>query len=49
MAACLFPPMAARLGARLARDWRRDGRDVFALAQAADGTVLAGTSHGIFA
>jgi photosystem II stability/assembly factor-like uncharacterized protein len=25
-----------------------DGRDVFALAQAADGTVLAGTSHGIF-
>jgi photosystem II stability/assembly factor-like uncharacterized protein len=25
------------------------GRDVFALAQAADGTVLAGTSHGIFA
>jgi len=26
-----------------------DGRDVFALAQAADGTVLAGTSHGIFA
>jgi photosystem II stability/assembly factor-like uncharacterized protein len=26
-----------------------DGRDIFALAQAADGTVLAGTSHGIFA
>ncbi|MGD0901779.1 MAG: transcriptional regulator [Terracidiphilus sp.] len=26
-----------------------DGRDVFVLAQAADGTVLAGTSHGIFA
>jgi photosystem II stability/assembly factor-like uncharacterized protein len=26
-----------------------DGRDVFALAQAADGSVLAGTSHGIFA
>jgi photosystem II stability/assembly factor-like uncharacterized protein len=26
-----------------------DGRDVFALAQAADGTVLAGTNHGIFA
>ena len=26
-----------------------DGRDVFALAQAADGTVVAGTSHGIFA
>ena len=26
-----------------------DGRDVFSLAQAADGTVLAGTSHGIFA
>jgi len=26
-----------------------DGRDVFALAQAADGTLLAGTSHGIFA
>jgi len=26
-----------------------DGRDVFALAQAPDGTVLAGTSHGIFA
>jgi photosystem II stability/assembly factor-like uncharacterized protein len=25
-----------------------DGRDVFVLAQAADGTVLAGTSHGIF-
>ena len=25
-----------------------DGRDVFALAQAADGTVLAGTNHGIF-
>jgi photosystem II stability/assembly factor-like uncharacterized protein len=25
------------------------GRDVFALAQAQDGTVLAGTSHGIFA
>jgi len=26
-----------------------EGRDVFALAQAQDGTVLAGTSHGIFA
>jgi len=26
-----------------------DGRDVFALAQAADGTVLAGTNSGIFA
>jgi photosystem II stability/assembly factor-like uncharacterized protein len=26
-----------------------DGRDVFALAQAADGTLLAGTNHGIFA
>ena len=26
-----------------------DGRDVFALAQAKDGTVLAGTGHGIFA
>jgi photosystem II stability/assembly factor-like uncharacterized protein len=26
-----------------------DGRDVFSLAQAADGTVLAGTGHGIFA
>jgi photosystem II stability/assembly factor-like uncharacterized protein len=26
-----------------------DGRDVFVLAQAADGTVLAGTSHGLFA
>jgi photosystem II stability/assembly factor-like uncharacterized protein len=26
-----------------------DGRDVFALAQTKDGTVLAGTSHGIFA
>ena len=26
-----------------------DGRDVFTLAQAADGTVLAGTNHGIFA
>jgi photosystem II stability/assembly factor-like uncharacterized protein len=26
-----------------------DGRDVFTLAQAKDGTVLAGTSHGIFA
>jgi photosystem II stability/assembly factor-like uncharacterized protein len=26
-----------------------NGRDVFALAQAQDGTVLAGTSHGIFA
>jgi photosystem II stability/assembly factor-like uncharacterized protein len=26
-----------------------DGRDVFALVQAQDGTVLAGTSHGIFA
>ncbi len=26
-----------------------DGRDVFALAQAPDGTVLAGTNHGIFA
>jgi photosystem II stability/assembly factor-like uncharacterized protein len=25
-----------------------DGRDVFALAQAPDGTVLAGTGHGIF-
>ena len=25
-----------------------DGRDVFALAQAKDGTVVAGTSHGIF-
>jgi photosystem II stability/assembly factor-like uncharacterized protein len=34
--------------------WRQtgeglDGRDVFALAQTADGTVLAGTNHGIFA
>jgi photosystem II stability/assembly factor-like uncharacterized protein len=26
-----------------------DGRDVFTLAQSQDGTVLAGTSHGIFA
>jgi photosystem II stability/assembly factor-like uncharacterized protein len=26
-----------------------DGRDVFALAQAPDGTIVAGTSHGIFA
>jgi photosystem II stability/assembly factor-like uncharacterized protein len=26
-----------------------DGRDVFALAQAPDGTVVAGTNHGIFA
>jgi photosystem II stability/assembly factor-like uncharacterized protein len=26
-----------------------EGRDVFALAQAQDGTVLAGTNHGIFA
>jgi len=26
-----------------------DGRDIFALAQAADGTLVAGTSHGIFA
>jgi photosystem II stability/assembly factor-like uncharacterized protein len=26
-----------------------DGRDVFVLAQAQDGTMLAGTSHGIFA
>jgi hypothetical protein len=26
-----------------------EGRDVFTLAQAKDGTVLAGTSHGIFA
>jgi photosystem II stability/assembly factor-like uncharacterized protein len=26
-----------------------DGRDIFVLTQAADGTVLAGTSHGIFA
>ncbi len=26
-----------------------DGHDVFALAQAKDGTILAGTSHGIFA
>ena len=26
-----------------------DGRDVYALAQTKDGTVLAGTSHGIFA
>ena len=26
-----------------------DGRDVFTLAQAKDGTLLAGTSHGIFA
>jgi photosystem II stability/assembly factor-like uncharacterized protein len=26
-----------------------DGRDIYALAQSADGTVLAGTSHGIFA
>jgi photosystem II stability/assembly factor-like uncharacterized protein len=26
-----------------------DGRDVFALAQAADGAILAGTNHGIFA
>jgi photosystem II stability/assembly factor-like uncharacterized protein len=34
-------------------DWQQvdgglDGRDVFALAQAADGTLVAGTSHGIF-
>lgn len=33
--------------------WQRagdglDGRDVFALAQTADGTVLAGTNHGVF-
>ncbi len=33
--------------------WRQsaqglDGRDVFALAEAKDGTILAGTSHGIF-
>jgi photosystem II stability/assembly factor-like uncharacterized protein len=26
-----------------------DGRDIFALAQSAEGTVLAGTSHGMFA
>ena len=26
-----------------------EGRDVFALAQAADGTIVAGTNHGIFA
>ena len=26
-----------------------EGRDVFALAEAADGTMVAGTSHGIFA
>ena len=26
-----------------------EGRDVFALAEAADGTIVAGTSHGIFA
>jgi photosystem II stability/assembly factor-like uncharacterized protein len=26
-----------------------EGRDIFALAQAADGTVVAGTNHGIFA
>ena len=26
-----------------------DGRDVFALAQSPDGTILAGTNHGIFA
>lgn len=26
-----------------------DGRDVYALAQAPDGTIVAGTSHGIFA
>jgi len=26
-----------------------DGRDVFALAQAPDGTIVAGTNHGIFA
>jgi len=26
-----------------------EGRDVFALAQASDGTILAGTGHGIFA
>jgi photosystem II stability/assembly factor-like uncharacterized protein len=26
-----------------------DGRDIFTLAQAKDGTILAGTSHGIFA
>jgi photosystem II stability/assembly factor-like uncharacterized protein len=26
-----------------------DGRDVYALAQAPDGTILAGTNHGIFA
>jgi photosystem II stability/assembly factor-like uncharacterized protein len=35
-------------------DWEQigkglDGRDVFALAQTQDGTVLAGTSHGVFA
>jgi photosystem II stability/assembly factor-like uncharacterized protein len=35
-------------------DWERigdglDGRDVFALAQTEDGTVVAGTNHGIFA
>jgi photosystem II stability/assembly factor-like uncharacterized protein len=36
------------------RGWRQlsdglDGRDVFALAQSPDGTILAGTNHGIFA
>jgi photosystem II stability/assembly factor-like uncharacterized protein len=35
-------------------DWEQmgeglEGRDVFALAQTADGTVVAGTTHGIFA
>jgi hypothetical protein len=34
-------------GSTSARGW--NGRDVFALAQAPDGTILAGTNHGIFA
>ena len=39
--------MAARTGSRSADGL--DGRDVFALAESPDGTILAGTNHGIFA
>jgi hypothetical protein len=40
--------MAARIGSKSATGGL-DGRDVFALAESPDGTILAGTNHGIFA
>ena len=51
MAASLFPSNAGGAWEQIGDGpgGGLDGRDVFALAQAADGTVLAGTSHGIFA